>query len=84
MGGERDGQDRSGRPAEQKRDRMGEQRAGPAEVSPYVAVAVELSVCLGGECTGEEDPEQQQDDAADLPGECGARRLIVPGLVRAS
>ena len=63
---------------------MGEQRAGPAEVSSDVAVAVQLSVRLGGECPGEEDPEQQQDDAADFPGERRARGLIAPGLVRAS
>jgi hypothetical protein len=55
VGSEGDGQDRRRRPAEEERDRVGEQRSGPAEVAPYVAVAVELGVALGGESAGEED-----------------------------
>jgi hypothetical protein len=63
---------------------VGEQRSGPPKVAPYVPIAVELSVGFGGERAGEKDSEQQQDDAADLPGERRLRRPIVPGLVRVS
>ena len=62
---------------------MGEQRAGPAEIAPYVAIAVKLSVSLGRERAGEEDPEEEEDDPANLAGERGARGLIVPVPVRA-
>ena len=51
-------EDRRGRPSEQQRDWVREQRADPAEVASYVAVAVELGVTLGGESTGEEKPEE--------------------------
>jgi hypothetical protein len=81
-GGKR--KERGGGPAEEKRDRAGEQGSNPAEVSLYVAVAVELSVALGGECAGEEDPEQEEDDAADLARERGLGRPIVPVPARAS
>lgn len=83
MGGERERQKRGGRPAKQQRDRVREQRTDPAEVAPYVPVAVELGVPLGGECAGEEDSEQQQDNPANLAGERRARGLIVPVPVRA-
>ncbi len=57
MRGGSDRKERGGRPAEEQSDRAREQGSDPAEVSLYVAVAVELSVALGGECAGEEDPE---------------------------
>jgi hypothetical protein len=68
MGGEGDGQDCRGGPAKQQRDRVGEQRSGPTKVASYVAVAPELGVRLGGECAGEEDSEEQEDDSANLAG----------------
>jgi hypothetical protein len=77
------GKERRGRPAEQQRDWVREQSAGPSEVAPYVAIAVELGVRLGGECAGKENPEQQQDDAANLAGKRRLRRPIVPVPVRA-
>jgi hypothetical protein len=84
VGGECEGQDCSGGPAKQQRDWMREQCSGPAEIASYVAVAVELGVCLGGECAGEKDSEEKEDDSANLAGERGRRRLIVPVPVRAS
>ena len=84
MGGGGNGQDRRCRPSQQQRDRMREQRADPAEVASYVAVAVQLGVGLGGERTGEEDSEEKKDDPANLAGERGARGLIVPVPARAS
>jgi hypothetical protein len=84
MRGGSDGKEGGGRPAKKKRDRAREQRADPAEVSLYVAVAVELSVALGGERAGEEDPEEKEDDPADLARERGLRRLIGPVPARAS
>ena len=63
---------------------MREQRPDPAEVAPYIAVEMELGVALGGECAGEKDPEEEEDDATNLAGECGARGLIVPVPARAS
>lgn len=83
MGGEGERKNCGGGPAKQQRDRMREQRPGPAEVAPYVPVAMQLGVRLGGECTGEEDSEQQQDYPANLAGERRARGLIVPVPVRA-
>lgn len=73
-----------GRPAEEEGDRAREQISDPAEVSPYVAVAVELGVALGGECAGEEDSEQEEDNPADLARERGLGRPIVPVPARAS
>ena len=84
MGGECERQDCSGWPAKQQGDRMGEECSGPAEIASYVAVAVELGVCLGGECAGEKDSEEEEDDSANFAGERGRRRLIVPVPVRAS
>ena len=63
---------------------MREQRSDPAEVAPYVAVEVELGVTLCGERAGEENSEEKEDDPANLAGERGARRLIVPVPARAS
>jgi hypothetical protein len=82
--GERDGKDRGGGPTQEQRDRVGEQRPRPAEVAPYVAVAVELCISLGGECAGEKDPEQEKYDSANLAGERRLGRLIVPVPARAS
>jgi hypothetical protein len=79
-----DGKNGGGRPTEQQRDRVREQRPDPAEVASYVTVAVELGVALGGECAGEKNSKEQEDDPADLVGERGRRRLIVPVPVRAS
>ena len=57
---------------------MREQRPDPAEVAPYIAVEMELGVALGGECAGEENPEEKKDDAAYLAGERRLRGSIVP------
>ncbi len=83
MGGRRDWKERGGRPAEKKGDRAREQGPDPAEVSLYVAVAMELRVALGGECAGEENPEEQEDDPANLARERGFGRPIVPVPARA-
>jgi len=82
--GRGNGKERGGGPAEEESDRARKQGSDPAEVSLYVAVAVELCVALGGECAGEEDPEQEEDDAADLARERGLGRPIVPVPARAS
>jgi len=82
--GRGNGKERGGGPAEEKSDRAGEQGSDPAEVSLYVAVAVELGVALGGECAGKEDPEEKEDDPANLARERGLRRPIVPVPARAS
>jgi hypothetical protein len=84
MRGECDRKDCRGGPTEEQRDRVREQRARPAEVAPYVAVAVELCISLGGESAGEKDSEQEKDDSANLAGERRLARLIVPVPVRAS
>jgi hypothetical protein len=75
---------RGGRPAQEQRERAGEEGSDPAEVSLYVAVAMELGVALSGERAGEEDPEEKEDDPADLASERGLWRAIVPVLARAS
>jgi hypothetical protein len=80
----RNGKKRRGGPAEKLRDRTRQQRANPAEIPLYVAVAVELSVTLGGERAGEEDSEEKEDNPANLAGERGLRRPIVPVPARAS
>ena len=71
-------------PAEEEGDRMGEQGAGPAEIPLYVSVAPELCVRLGRECAREENPEEKEDDAANLAGERRLRRPIVPVPARVS
>jgi hypothetical protein len=73
-----------GGPAEKEGDGVGEQGSGPAEIPLYVAVATELCVGLGGECAGEENPEEEKDDAANLAGKRRLRRSIVPVPARAS
>jgi hypothetical protein len=75
---------RRGGPAEEECNWVSEQRPDPTEVSPYIAVAVELRVALGGECAGEKDSEEKQDDPADLAGERRLRVPIVPVPARAS
>jgi hypothetical protein len=55
----RDGKKRRSGPTEKQRDRTRQQRADPAEIPLYVAVAEELSVTLGGERAGEEDSEEK-------------------------
>ena len=76
--------ERGGGPAEEEGDGVGEQGSGPAEIPLYVAVAAELCVRLSRECAGEENPEEQEDDAANLAGERRLRRPIVPVPARAS
>ena len=73
-----------GWPAKKRGDRAREQRADPAEVSLYVAVAEELSVALSSECAGEEESEEKEDDPADLARERGLGRPIVRVPARAS
>ena len=70
-------------PPKEHRDRVREERAHPAEVSFYVAVAEETRVSLGAEGAGEEDREQQEDDSANLAGERRLRGSIVPVPARA-
>jgi hypothetical protein len=79
-----DGKEHGRGPAEQQGDRAREERADPAEISLYVAVAEELSVTLGSECAGEEEPEKQEDDPPNLARERGLGRLIVRVPARAS
>ncbi len=80
--GERE--ERGGGPAEEEGDRVGEQGSGPAEIPLYITVALELCVSLGGESAGEENPEEEEDDAANLAGERRLRRPIVPVPARVS
>ena len=63
---------------------MSEERSDPAEVSLYVAVAVELGVSLGEERAGEEDSEEKKDDPANLAGQRRAGGPIAPVRARAS
>jgi len=76
--------ERGGGPAEEEGDRVGEQGSRPAEIPLYVSVAAELCVRLSRECAGEENPEEKEDDAANLAGERRLRRPIVPVPARAS
>ena len=80
----RDGKKRRGGPTEKLRNRARQQRADPAEIPLYVAVAVELSVTLGGERAGKENSEEKEDYTADFASERGLRRPIVPVRARAS
>jgi len=48
---------------------VSEERAHPAEVSFYVAVAVEARIPLSSERAGEEDCKEKKYDPADLAGE---------------
>ena len=83
MGHWRNRKKRRGGPTEKERDRTRQQRADPAEIPLYIAVAVELSVTLGGERAGEEDSEEKKDYPADLASERGLRNPIVPVPARA-
>jgi hypothetical protein len=74
---------RRGGPTEKLRDRTRQQRADPAEIPLYVAVAVEPGVALGGERAGEENSEEKEDYSADLASERGLGRPIVPVPARA-
>ena len=62
---------------------MRQQRADPAEVPSYVAVAVKLGVRLSGEGAGEKDSEEKKDDSPNLARERGLG-IIVPVPARAS
>lgn len=77
-------EERGGGPAEEEGDRVGEEGSGPAEIPLYVAVAIEPGVPLGSKCTGEENPEEEEDDAANLAGERRLGGSIVPVPARAS
>ena len=83
MSSEGDGEECGGRPAEDQSDRVGEERAGPAEIRFYIAVAEELTVGLGCERAGEEDSEEKKYDPANLAGESGLGRSSVPVRARA-
>jgi hypothetical protein len=79
----RNGKKRRGGPTEKQRNRTCQQRADPAEIPLYVAVAVELGVALGGERAGDEDSEEKKNYPADLTSERGLRNPIVPVPARA-
>jgi hypothetical protein len=81
---ESEGKERGGGPAEEEGDRVSHEGAGPAEIPLYVPVALELGVGFRGQCTGEEDPEEEKDDPANLACERGLGRSIVPVPARAS
>jgi hypothetical protein len=83
MRGRRNRKERGGRPAKKKGDRASEEGSDPAEVSLYVAVAVELGVALGGECAGKENPKEKEDDTPNLARERGIGRPIGPVPARA-
>ena len=83
MGGWCEGEQRGGGPAKEQRDRVREERSHPAEVSFYVAVAVETRIRLSSERAGEEDCKEKKYDPADLAGERGLGRPIVPAPARA-
>ena len=71
------------RPAEEERDRVREERPHPAEVSFYIAIAVEPRITFRGEGAGEEDCEEKEDNPANLAGKRRLGRLIVPVPARA-
>jgi hypothetical protein len=83
VGGESDGKNRSGGPAEEEGDRMREEGAGPTEVSSYVTIAAKLGVRLGSECAREKNSKEKKNDPADLARERGLGGLSVPVPVRA-
>ncbi len=83
MGGWRKREKRGGRPAEEERDRVSEERSHPAEVSFYIPVAVEPRIPFRGKRAGEEDCEEKEDDPANLAGKRRLGRLIVPVPARA-
>jgi hypothetical protein len=62
-------------PAEEKRDRVREQRAHPAEITFYaVATADECRVAFGDERSTEKDREKEENDPPNFARERGARR----------
>ena len=61
-------ENRGGRPTEEERDWVREERAHPAEVALYIPVAFESRITLSRERAGEEDCEKQEDDPANLAG----------------
>ena len=63
-GGERE-QER-GRPAEERRDRPGEQSANPTEAAACTGAAFELCKTFRRESPAEKHGEEEQYDAADL------------------
>jgi len=83
---EGEGKERGGGPAEEEGDRVRHEGTGPAEIPLYGAppVALELGVAFRGQCAGEEDPEEEKDDAANLAREGRLGRSIVPVPARAS
>lgn len=60
---------RGGRPTEEERDWVRQQRANPTEVCAYVARALEPGIALGAECAGEENRKKKKYNAANLAGE---------------
>ena len=72
-------------PAEEQCDRMGEQRSYPAEISLYAGACStdECRISFRGECAGEEDREEKEDDPANLAGKSRLRGPIVPVPARA-
>jgi hypothetical protein len=60
-----------------------EERPHPAEVALYIPVTIESRITFSRECAGEEDCEEQKDDSANLAGDCGLGRPIVPVPARA-
>ena len=84
MRDESEGKERGSGPAEEEGDRVRHEGAGPAEIPLYVTVALELGVAFRGECAGEEEPEEEKDDPANLAREGRLRRSIVPVPARAS
>ena len=58
MSGGRKGKKRGRGPAEEESDRVREERAGPAEVSFYVTVAVETRPSFSSERAGEKEREE--------------------------
>ncbi|HMI45731.1 MAG TPA: hypothetical protein VK491_06170, partial [Gemmatimonadaceae bacterium] len=79
-----EGKERGGGPAKEEGDRVRHEGAGPAEIPLYVTVALELGVAFRGQCANEENPEEKEDDAANLAGERRLRRPIVPVPARVS
>ena len=83
MSGGSEREKRGGGPAEEERNRVREERSHPSEIALYIPVAVEPRIAFGGKRAGEEDCEEKEDDPANLAGNRGLGRPIVPVPARA-
>jgi hypothetical protein len=83
--GRSEGKKGGGWPAEEQRDRVGEQSSYPAKISLYAGACSsdECGVAFRSESASEEDREEEKNDSANFAGERRLGRPIVPGPARA-